>query len=64
MQQSIPEGKKVAVILHNESGKVKLSVADEGNGIPIEDKKKYLKKFYRISSKPLKKQKAQGWVCI
>lgn len=55
-----PKEKPVTVSLMQEAGKIKLSVHDEGNGIPQEDRKKIFDKFYRIGNKATKEAKGTG----
>ena len=52
--------KPVTISLLNEAGKIKLSVKDEGSGIPDADKKKVFEKFYRIGNKATKEAKGTG----
>lgn len=55
-----PKEKTVTIVLAEEAGKIRLSVKDEGNGIPNEDKKKIFEKFYRIGNKATKEAKGTG----
>ncbi len=55
-----PKEKPVVVTLTSEAGAIKLSVTDEGSGIPAEDKKKIFEKFYRIGNKATKEAKGTG----
>ncbi|HPH90810.1 MAG TPA: ATP-binding protein [Ferruginibacter sp.] len=55
-----PKEKPVTIILIKEAAKIKLSVKDEGNGIPPEDKRKIFDKFYRIGNKATKEAKGTG----
>lgn len=55
-----PKEKPVTVTLSKDAGKIKLSVKDEGNGIPAEDKKKIFDKFYRIGNKATREAKGTG----
>ncbi len=50
----------VKVLLAQEEGKIKLSVKDEGKGIPAADRKKIFEKFYRIGNKATKEAKGTG----
>lgn len=55
-----PREKPVTVKLYRDTACIKLSVADEGNGIPPEDRKKIFEKFYRIGNKATKEAKGTG----
>ena len=55
-----PKEKPVTISLLKDAGKIKLSVKDEGNGIPAADKKKIFDKFYRIGNKATKEAKGTG----
>ena len=55
-----PKEKPVLVTLISEAGAIRLSVTDEGSGIPAEDKKKIFEKFYRIGNKATKEAKGTG----
>lgn len=55
-----PKEKPVLVTLISEAGTIRLSVTDEGSGIPAEDKKKMFEKFYRIGNKATKEAKGTG----
>lgn len=55
-----PERSQVKINLARVNGKIELSVADQGNGIPEEEKAKIFKKFYRIGSEETRKTKGTG----
>ena len=50
----------ITVSLAEETGSIKLSVADEGRGIADADKKKVFEKFYRVGNKATKEAKGTG----
>jgi signal transduction histidine kinase len=51
---------KVAVALSNKSGSVELTVTDNGPGIPPEEQKAVLGKFYRIQDERTRESKGTG----
>jgi len=50
----------ITISLHEEAGKIKLAVKDEGKGIADADKKKVFEKFYRVGNKATKEAKGTG----
>ncbi|NCI45343.1 sensor histidine kinase [Sediminibacterium soli] len=55
-----PKDTPVRVCLGNEQGRIRLSVLDEGYGIPAEERKKVFEKFYRIGNENTRKTKGTG----
>lgn len=55
-----PKESTVTISLHEENKKVKLTVSDEGQAIPTEEKKKIFDKFYRIGNENTRKAKGTG----
>ncbi len=54
------EKKKILVLLSAENNEVKLTVADEGIGIPVNERENIFKKFYRIGNEETRKTKGTG----
>ncbi len=55
-----PKESTVTISMHEENKKVKLTVSDEGQAIPTEEKKKIFDKFYRIGNENTRKAKGTG----
>ncbi|HEX6915216.1 MAG TPA: ATP-binding protein [Chitinophagaceae bacterium] len=55
-----PKDRQVRVELHDDRGEVRLSVADEGAGIPAKEKKKIFRKFYRVGDENTRKAHGTG----
>jgi two-component system phosphate regulon sensor histidine kinase PhoR len=55
-----PAGKSISVSLTEHGDKVILSVADEGQGIPEDERRKIFKKFYRIGNEETRRSKGTG----
>jgi K+-sensing histidine kinase KdpD len=55
-----PKDKQVVVILEGQQRQAKLSVSDEGSGIPDAEKKRVFGKFYRIGSENTRTAKGTG----
>jgi two-component system, OmpR family, sensor histidine kinase CiaH len=55
-----PKNSTIAVSLKTEAGGILLSVADEGPGIPEEEKKKIFRRFYRIGNERTRATKGTG----
>ncbi|HSC53955.1 MAG TPA: HAMP domain-containing sensor histidine kinase [Phnomibacter sp.] len=55
-----PKSTPIVVALDQVQGKVQLSVADAGKGIPAEEKRKVFDKFYRIGDEQTRKTKGTG----
>lgn len=55
-----PESKPITVKLYQQSNQIKLSVADEGQGISATDKKHLFDKFYRAEDENIRKSKGTG----
>jgi signal transduction histidine kinase len=55
-----PKDKLITVILTGKQKQVLLSVADEGPGIPKEERSKIFEKFYRIGNESTRTAKGSG----
>lgn len=55
-----PKESTVTISLRAENKKIKLTVSDEGQAIPTEEKKKIFDKFYRIGNENTRKAKGTG----
>lgn len=55
-----PEDSTITIALKKQKGKVILSVADEGSGIPDHEKENIFKKFYRVGNEESRKTKGTG----
>jgi two-component system sensor histidine kinase CiaH len=55
-----PRDKPIRIRLTEHSGKVRLEVEDEGEGISDEEKKNVFKKFYRVGNEQTRKTKGTG----
>ena len=55
-----PAHSQIQTTLTDESGHVVLCIADEGSGIPVEEKKKVFQKFYRIGNEETRSAKGTG----
>lgn len=55
-----PEGTTIGVSLQQAGAKIKLTVSDEGPGIPDEEKDKVFEKFYRIGNEETRSAKGTG----
>jgi signal transduction histidine kinase len=55
-----PKELPVKISLHKSPGKAILTVADEGEGISDEEKKKVFEKFYRVGNEATRKAKGTG----
>ncbi len=55
-----PEDSRVAVTLFGRDNSIVLQVADNGAGIPDNEKKKIFNKFYRVGSEESRKTKGTG----
>ncbi|MGZ4035672.1 MAG: sensor histidine kinase [Bacteroidia bacterium] len=54
------EDSKITIGLKKENGKIVLSVADEGAGIPDKEKASIFQKFYRVGNEDTRKTKGTG----
>ena len=59
IKYSLP-GTEVTIKLEEQEDSVILSIADEGGGIPNEEKEKIFKKFYRVGNENSRKTKGTG----
>ena len=55
-----PKDTSIQVVLANKENQCLITITDEGNGIPDEDKLKIFEKFYRIGSDATQKSKGTG----
>lgn len=55
-----PEGSTVNVVLQRQDEELVFSVADEGEGIPDEEKGRIFRKFYRVGNESSRKTKGTG----
>ncbi|MFL5765165.1 MAG: sensor histidine kinase [Bacteroidia bacterium] len=55
-----PRDSTIRISLKKENGKAVLRVADEGNGISAEEKKKIFQRFYRVGNEEIRKTKGTG----
>lgn len=55
-----PQGKSISVQLSVDSERAVLDIADEGTGIPDEEKKNIFEKFYRIGNETTRSAKGTG----
>lgn len=55
-----PRGGRISVILTREGSHIRLSVKDEGAGIPDEEKKKIFNKFYRAGNEKTRNTQGTG----
>ena len=55
-----PKEKPITCLLDQHSGKIQLSVKDEGPGIPSDEKKNVFKKFYRLEDEATRKTQGTG----
>lgn len=55
-----PRNSVITVRLYEEQQRLKLSVADEGPGIPAEEREKIFLKFYRVGNENTRKAKGSG----
>lgn len=55
-----PKETPVTVRLHNADSRIVLEVADQGMGVPPEEKKKIFEKFYRVGSERTRRTKGTG----
>jgi two-component system sensor histidine kinase CiaH len=55
-----PREKSINLKLHEHNSTIMLEVADEGPGIPDEEKKNIFKKFYRVGNEQTRKTKGTG----
>ncbi len=54
------EGSKISISLNDENDKVIFRIADDGLGIPDDEKKKIFQKFYRVGQEETRKTKGTG----
>jgi len=59
-----PNETSVKVMLTQKSGKIIMSVADQGAGIPGTEKKRIFRKFYRVGDERTRKPRAPVWDSI
>jgi len=55
-----PKDTSIQVVIANKENQCLITITDEGNGIPDEDKLKIFEKFYRIGSDATQKSKGTG----
>jgi len=55
-----PKGSQVSIYLKDEDTSFKLIVEDEGQGIPVENRSKIFKKFYRLENEETRSVKGTG----
>lgn len=55
-----PQGKKVWITLHNNQGKARVAIKDQGPGISSEDKPKLFRKFQKLSARPTAGESSTG----
>jgi len=55
-----PKEKQITCTLNNEHAAIRLSVADEGEGIPEEEKTRIFERFYRIGNELTRKTQGTG----
>ncbi len=55
-----PKDTSIQVVIANKENQCLITITDEGNGIPDEDKLKVFEKFYRIGSDATQKSKGTG----
>ncbi|HYV95278.1 MAG TPA: ATP-binding protein [Chitinophagales bacterium] len=54
------EGSRISISLNDENDKVIFRIADDGLGIPDDEKKKIFQKFYRVGQEETRKTKGTG----
>ena len=55
-----PEGSEISISLYQKHKRIWLKVADQGIGVPDEEKKHIFRKFYRVGSEETRKAKGTG----
>ena len=53
-------GSRVNIVLYEHSDRVHVDIADQGIGIPTEEKNKIFNKFYRVGDETVRKSKGTG----
>jgi two-component system sensor histidine kinase CiaH len=55
-----PRQARIGILLKKEPGHISLQVKDEGNGIPVSERKKIFQKFYRLGSEETRTTQGTG----